>query len=505
MERFNGYSRLLATGAPAPNATVTVYDAGTLNLATVYSDNGVTPLANPFTTDGDGFFFFYAANGEYDIRLSGGGIASPYTWGDVHLNGLISIEGLTGDTIDFATGTSGTDFTITGGGSTVTFDLPDAGAAARGVVSTGAQTFAGAKTFSTPIAVGSGGTGLNASPANGELLIGSGGSAFVLATLTGTANQITVSNGAGSITLATPQNIHSGASPTFAGATLTGMTQNAVAVFGASGVFTSVGPGTNGQVLIGSTGNPPVWASITAGSGVTITPGAGTLEIAVTGTGITTLNTLTGATQTFATGTTGSDFNIVSSGTTHTFHIPNASATARGVMSTGAQTLAGEKTFSTTPLFNPGTGSDTARASGVIYSDYTARGNSGTAETDLGSYEIPADTLAADGAVVRITVFGHLAANGNTKTIKVYFGSTSIQVYSTTGNDLAWDAHAVVIRTGAATQEMTARGGTGATTIDDASPTETLSGAVTVKVTGQGGATDDVEQRGFIVEILEAP
>jgi hypothetical protein len=52
---------------------------------------------------------------------------------------------------------------------------------------------------------------------------------------------------------------------------------------------------------------------------------------------------------------------------------------------------------------------------------------------------------------------------------------------------------------------MTVRGGTGATTIDDASPTETLSGAVTVKVTGQGGATDDVEQRGFIVEILEAP
>ncbi len=51
--------------------------------------------------------------------------------------------------------------------------------------------------------------------------------------------------------------------------------------------------------------------------------------------------------QTFATGTSGTDFNISSTGTTHTFNIPNASATARGAVSTGAQTFAGVKTFST--------------------------------------------------------------------------------------------------------------------------------------------------------------
>jgi hypothetical protein len=47
----------------------------------------------------------------------------------------------------------------------------------------------------------------------------------VARTLTGTANQITVSNGdgvAGNPTLSTPQNIHTGASPTFAGLTATG-------------------------------------------------------------------------------------------------------------------------------------------------------------------------------------------------------------------------------------------------------------------------------------------
>jgi hypothetical protein len=72
----------------------------------------------------------------------------------------------------------------------------------------------------------------------------------------------------------------------------------------------------------------------------------------VLGTAISSLNGLTAATQTFATGTSGTDFNISSSGSAHTFNIPDASATARGVMTTGAQTIAGSKTFSAAPLFS---------------------------------------------------------------------------------------------------------------------------------------------------------
>ncbi len=63
---------------------------------------------------------------------------------------------------------------------------------------------------------------------------------------------------------------------------------------------------------------------------------------------LTTLNTLTGASQTFATGSTGANFAISSSGTTHTFNLPDAAAAARGVVSTGTQTFAGNKTFSGT-------------------------------------------------------------------------------------------------------------------------------------------------------------
>ena len=54
----------------------------------------------------------------------------------------------------------------------------------------------------------------------------------------------------------------------------------------------------------------------------------------IAGTGMTALNGLSGAVQTISTGTTGTDFNVVSSGTDHKFNIPTASATNRGALST---------------------------------------------------------------------------------------------------------------------------------------------------------------------------
>jgi hypothetical protein len=62
-------------------------------------------------------------------------------------------------------------------------------------------------------------------------------------------------------------------------------------------------------------------------------------------TGLTALNGLTAQVQTFATGTSGTDFAISSVTNTHTFNLPDASASARGLITTGNQTLAGIKTL----------------------------------------------------------------------------------------------------------------------------------------------------------------
>lgn len=48
---------------------VSVYQGAV--LATIYSDNGVTPKANPLTTGVGGAFDFYAANGDYTITAAG--------------------------------------------------------------------------------------------------------------------------------------------------------------------------------------------------------------------------------------------------------------------------------------------------------------------------------------------------------------------------------------------------------------------------------------------------
>lgn len=125
-----------------------------------------------------------------------------------------------------------------------------------------------------------GGTGLSATPTNGQLLIGNA-AGYTLNTLTPGAG-ISITNGAGTITLA-----NAGVSSWSGGTTgLTPATPATgdVILSGLLNVF-SGGTGqssyTNGQLLIGNTsGNTLGKATLTAGSGIAITNGAAAITIA---------------------------------------------------------------------------------------------------------------------------------------------------------------------------------------------------------------------------------
>lgn len=71
-----------------------------------------------------------------------------------------------------STGTTGTDFAIAHSAGGIAFNLPDASATNRGVVTTGTQTLAGAKTFSNILAVTDGTASTSAS--TGSVQIGGG-------------------------------------------------------------------------------------------------------------------------------------------------------------------------------------------------------------------------------------------------------------------------------------------------------------------------------------------
>lgn len=76
-------------------ATITVYDAGTANKSSLWSDAGGTIVKdNPFQTDGLGRFVFFAGPGLYDIAVSGTGITT-YTVQSVSLSNITASSQLT--------------------------------------------------------------------------------------------------------------------------------------------------------------------------------------------------------------------------------------------------------------------------------------------------------------------------------------------------------------------------------------------------------------------------
>jgi hypothetical protein len=76
MQKYTDVVTSARSGSAIPSASVTVKTSPAGATATIYSDDGVTTQSNPLTTDSNGEFTFYAADGEYTLTVSGTGITS---------------------------------------------------------------------------------------------------------------------------------------------------------------------------------------------------------------------------------------------------------------------------------------------------------------------------------------------------------------------------------------------------------------------------------------------
>jgi len=110
-------------------------------------------------------------------------------------------------------------------------------------------------------------------------------------------------------------------------ASVTGTTNHSLLLGNASGSLSNLGVAANGQLPIGSGGADPVLATITAGNGISVTNGAGSITIAATGTS--SFNYTLVNTSPYVVLTTDDFLGVDSSGAPIQINLPNSPATGR--------------------------------------------------------------------------------------------------------------------------------------------------------------------------------
>ena len=240
----------------------------------------------------------------YTIPLT----ASTTDWNTAFLNRLTSLGPLgqtsTGPDITLSTSTNGTDFTITGSGSTMTWNLPTASLTNRGLLSTSDWSIFNNKISSSSLSA---------------------------------TNNLTYSSSTGVFGVDSNYNIPLSASTTNWNNTYDTVTANS------ANWSTAYGWGNHASA--GYLSASQYFATTTHGN-ITSLPNLSITKSQVSDFGgpyltsaITSLNGLTTATQTFATTSSDGNFGFTSSGSTHTLNIPTSSASSLGLLSSDDWTI----------------------------------------------------------------------------------------------------------------------------------------------------------------------
>lgn len=287
------------TGVTVPaGKTMWVYCNGTNVVDVVTHLSSVTldtPLAVAYGGTGNNTGSGAALTNLNASSISSGTLAVSYggtgasTNSTARVNLLPAYSGNAGKVLALNAGGTDTEWVSAGGAGTVTSVAASGGS--TGLTFSGSPiTSAGTLSLSGTLGVANGGTGRTDTPTSGQLLVGNG-TGFTLATITA-GSGITVTNGAGTITIAASGGGGSGTVTSVSGGT-TGLTfSNATTTPTMAGTLAVANGGTgqttytNGQLLIGNTtGGTLTKATLTAGSGISITNGGGSITIAATGGG----------------------------------------------------------------------------------------------------------------------------------------------------------------------------------------------------------------------------
>jgi hypothetical protein len=296
----------------------------------------------PFPVGSDGYIL------SADSSTASGLQWIPNTGGSGSGSGISLLNNLTSGIQYFATGTSGSEFNISSFGSTHTFNIPLAGTGSTGLISSLPQILGGIKTFSdglisssgatiygnlvlpdNPLAALYGGTGYT-NYTKGDLLVGAGNTFVKLSV--GSYNQALLADNS------TASGLKWG---TISGGG--GGSGLSLYITDIAPIVANIGDlWFNSETAILSVNYTDVDSTQWVEIGVNL---AAIENISNVGIGISKLNNLGSSSQYFATGTSGSGFNITSSGSYHFFNLPIASTASTGLVSGLAQTFGGNKTF----------------------------------------------------------------------------------------------------------------------------------------------------------------